>query len=434
MRIAIRGGLATAMGNVALMAANLARDISISRVLGVTALSDVVFLALSLPVFVVMVATISFRNASVPFVERVMRASGPGEAASCISHLLLLAFAGFAGLALVIGVAAPFAAPLFENGHFDARATAHILAMCLPMFVVSGLAMMLEGPLQANGRFLAPAVLKALMPLGFACGLFAGAGSDPIVWGIVGGHLGAVAQCLSTAFLASRVGLSAPARWRLQRPELGAFRSQFGYLVLAGSIAYLNPVINQWMATPLGAGAVSTLSYATRLSSGVATLAVSSIMPALLAQFSRIAASSDRGALAASYRKSCALVLGISVAAVVGTWVLAEPVVRMLYQGDAIEHHETDAIVRFLRISILQLIPLSLGTCANAMLSATAHNRIFAWVGALMVVTNVLGNLVFIRFFGLDGMAISTIVMYCCSMTLINVYLVRNRVLAMGAG
>ena len=51
-----------------------------------------------------------------------------------------------------------------------------------------------------------------------------------------------------------------------------------------------------------------------------------------------------------------------------------------------------------------------------------------------MVVTNVLGNLVFIRFFGLDGMAISTIVMYCCSMTLINVYLVRNRVLAMGAG
>src|SRR5437868_266940 len=103
MRIAIRGGIATAMGNVALMVANLGRDVSISRVLGVTASSDVVFLALSMPVFVVMVATISFRNTSLPFVERVRRDSGPTEAAACVSHLLLLAFLAFVSLSLVVG-------------------------------------------------------------------------------------------------------------------------------------------------------------------------------------------------------------------------------------------------------------------------------------------------------------------------------------------
>jgi putative peptidoglycan lipid II flippase len=352
--------------------------------------------------------------------------------AVCVSHLLLLGFLGLASLALLIGILAPFVATRLPTATFDAVSTAHILVMCLPMFVVAAFASLLEGPLQSSGSFLAPALLKALMPLGFAVGMLAGAKSDPIMWGLVGGHAGAVAQCFATALLVRRAGLSGVAQLRLQHRELPPFRAQYGYLMLAGSIAYLNPVINQWMAAPLGSGAVSTLSYATRLSSGVATLAVSSITPALLAQFSRIAASGERQALASSYKKSCLLVLAISIAAVICTWVLAGPVVRLLYQGDSLDAAESQAIVRFLCISILQVIPLSLGSCANAMLSATAHNRIFAWVGAMMVVVNVLGNLLFIRLFGLDGMAVSTIVMYCCSLTMIALYMTRNRVLALG--
>jgi putative peptidoglycan lipid II flippase len=434
MRIAIRGGIATAMGSVALMIANLGRDVSISRVLGVSALSDMVFLALSLPVFLIMVATISFRSASLPFFERVRRASGPNHAASCVAHLLLLSFLSLASLAIVLGMAAGFTAERFATATFDARATSHILVMCLPMFVVSAFATMLEGPLQAQGRFLSPVLAKTLMPLGFACGTLLGAGNDPIMWALVGGHIGAVAQCLLTAVQVSRAGLSAPARLRVDHPELHIFRSQFGYLALGGAIAYLNPLINQWMATPLGTGAVSTLSYASRLSAGVASLAVSSLTPALLAQFSQIAVSGNRRELAASYRNSCLLVLAISVAGVLCTWALANPVVKMLYEGDSLDAEQSQAIVQYLRISILHIIPLAVGCCANAMLSATSQNRILVWAGALLVGVNVVGNLIFMNVYGLNGMAISTIVMYCCSTLLITVYLFRTGVLATRAG
>jgi len=416
------------------MAANLVRDVSISRVLGVSAVSDAVFLALSLPVFVVMVVAIGFRSASLPFVERVKQTYGMADAAACVAHLLLLAFLGFAGLALLIGVSAPFAARWFPGVSFDAAATARVLVMCLPMFVVSAVAMMLEGPLQASGLFLAPALLKSLMPMGFACGLFLGVHSDSITYGLVGGSLGAVAQCLLTAAAAHRAGLSAPVHLHLKHAELPPLRVQFGYLLLAGSITYLNPLINQWMSTPLGTGAVSTLAYASRLSTGVSTLAISSTTPALLAQFSRLAAAGDRLNLTISYKKACLLMIGIGGAGVLGTWLLARPVVELLYQGKSLGPAQTDAIVQFLCISIVQLVPLALGTCAAAMLSATSQNRVFAPVGIILVSVNVLANLLFIHWFGLTGMALSTIVMYCCSLTVMNVYLVRQRIIVWRAG
>lgn len=436
MRAALRSGLKTAFGNTALMAANLGRDVSIARVLGVSSLSDALFLALALPVFVVTTATLGFRSAALPFFERVRHSDGPQVAARCLANVFFWTCLAFVAVSVVVGAGALLLQPMLaaKSPSHATGGSLSLLALCLPMFFVSAAAMLLEGPLQAEGRFLAPALLKISMPVGFAVGMILGAGTDPILYGLVGGQLGAVFQCLATAVLVRRAGLSAAVRPGLSHPQLPAFRQQYGYLLLAGAVTYFNPLVNQWMAAPLGTGAVSTFAYATRLSAGISSLAIGSITPTLLAQFSRSAAQTDRSSLSASYEKACLLMAWISCSGVLFTWLLAAPAVRLLYQGQALSLAQTLEIADFLSLSIVQLVPLSVGICAATMLSATAHNRLLVPIGVLLVSVNVIGNLAFTKVWGLYGLALSTILMYCCSMLVMNTYLLRKGLVAMRTG
>lgn len=428
MRFALKSGIATATGNIVLLSANLGRDVALSHTLGAGATGDAVFLALSLPVFLVMVITLGFRNSVVPFLEQIKKSYAAQQAALCLAHLVFVIFLGFFALMLLLGLAGIAAAQLFTDTAINLSLVTQVLLMSLPMFLVSTIAMLLEGPLQTAGHFFAPALFKAFMPLGFACGIFWGAENDPVITGLIGGHIGAVLQCLCTAALSAHARWSARVQLKLPGSQISAFYKQYGYLLLSGSIAYLNPLVNQWMAAPLGAGAVSTLSYASRLSTGVATLAVSSIMPAFLTQFSALAANREPAKLREAYRSACMLVFAVSLAGVFATWVLAKPVVYFLYDGEGMEIAQLDAVIDFLKFSILQLVPLAVGTCAAVLLSATANNQIFTVVGVVLVAVNIIANLVFMRVWGLNGMAFSAFVMYCCSLLLMNFYLIRRGV------
>lgn len=424
----IRAGVATSAGNFIVNLVNLGRDAALALAFGTTITIDAFFLALMVPVFMATVATGAYRNTIVPILERLIHEKGKDGAVGLISHLMIgnlpIVLVAGAGLALF----APFYAPLLA-GRLPPETASLIKTLTwavLPMALISAYASLTEGPLQTFGKYFWPTAFRAAVPLGVAAGAIVW-GPTHGIWGACyGGILGSIAQLLSMYILlpkrTSRVYESCS-----QDPTLSCeIRQQFGFLSASVAIAYISPIIDQWMASFLGTGAVSVLSYANRLIVGAASLAASALSPSLLPHFSRLAARGETELLNSHYMAIIRLTWWGGIAMAGGMWLMAEPVVGLLYEHGSFTRADSLAVSSILGWFCFQLPPMLAGVVGSALLSASGNNRVFLPLSMLIAIVNVGGNFALMPYYGLPGIALSTVVTYFVSLVVINAVLVRR--------
>ncbi len=217
------------------------------------------------------------------------------------------------------------------------------------------------------------------------------------------------------------LALVQPAGERLPRPVLSqrspawhSLRQGFGVVLLGQAFASAPGVVDQIMVAPIGAGAIATLGYASRIIALLVGLGATAIARALLPVLSEFGPSDYSSARrVASHWVAALFLAGIAVG--VAAWVIAPWGIKLLFQRGAFTAGDTAGVVQAFRWGVLQ-IPFYFAAIVVVQVIASANDyRKFLYIGVVNFVTKVAANFLLIPVLGVGGALLATSVMYAVS-------------------
>lgn len=407
-RAVARAGITIGVLSVAAKLTAFVREAVIAAVYGRGPEVDAFFLALAVPVFLLALVAGSFQIALVPAYLARRRAAGPAAAdalfAAGFGRMLLVV----AAAALAMAAAAPLYLPrLAPSLTGDTLVLTADLLWIMTLFVVTGAAAVAwGGVLNARRRFALPAIAPAFTPLLMAVLLLLARdrlGVAALAWGAV---LGTVVEAALVGVLLHRLGgRLLPAAGA---PDLAPLLRRWGPILLANLLLYGAGMLDQMMAALLGPGAASAIGYGAKLVLAGLHVATLAIGVAVLPAYSDQAAAGGVAALRRRLRRHVALVAALSVPAVAAAALVAEPVVRLLYQRGAFGPQDTALVADVLAAYAMQL-PAYAATVVLVRAAAVLElGRTLAAAAAANLVLTVAFNVVFMSLWGVVGIALAT--------------------------
>jgi putative peptidoglycan lipid II flippase len=337
----IRSFLTVSTGTLASRLLGFARDSLIAALLGTGAVADAFLVAFQLVNVVRRLLSEGALNAAlVPALLGLRKREGEQAAAAFAGRVLGTISAALLVASIVIALLMPLIITVIAPGFVgsDTRELAVEYArLMLPYLAFAGPVTVLMGLLNAQGRF----ALTAFSPLLFNIALIA-AITTLLLW-----HADAalaawtLAATVGVAGLLQLLMLGSQRSARLAKPLRVTFDKEMrGFFAKAvpGMIASSGP---QWLmvagaiiasATP---SAVSWLYFANRLIElplGIVGVAMGTV---LVPELTRAVGSGDRDAVAHAESRALELAAGLALPATLGLIVLAEPIVRLLFEHGA---------------------------------------------------------------------------------------------------
>jgi putative peptidoglycan lipid II flippase len=414
-RSATRLGAATFLSKVS----GLARDTAFAVLFGTGFVADAFNLAFLLPNFLRSIVGEGNLNPSfVPvFTEiRVRR----GEAAAARFHrraigahlavLALLTLLGIAAASLLVRIYARD----WEKDPEGFSFAVFLLRILFPSLLFAGGAALTAAALNARRHFVVPALspilLNVFFLLGAAAALPFGTLEERAVLFSIGGLVGGLAAWIVQFPKARSLGVPLLPAWRPTDPDV----IRMARLMLPGLVALgvtqLNLFVDTLLALRLEEGSLTALRLANRvtiLPLGVIGVAVSTAsLPALALR----AARDDRPALLDALGHTIRLLLTLLVPAGVGLILLAEPIVTLLFQyGEFSAERSTPMTVGAMRIYALGLPAYGLVKGLAQGFYSVQDTKTPVKIAAVATVVNIGLNLVLMGPFGLQGLALATV-------------------------
>ncbi|WP_439395457.1 murein biosynthesis integral membrane protein MurJ [Bradyrhizobium sp. PMVTL-01] len=365
----IRSFLTVSTGTLASRLLGFARDSMIAALLGTGAVADAFLAAFQLVNVVRRLLSEGALNAAlIPAWLRVRDRDGEQAASAFAGRVLATVSAVLIAISAVIALVMPLIITIIAPGFLGSGTLDLAVAnarLMLPYLAFAGPVTVLMGLLNAQGRF----ALTSFSPLLFNIALIAA------IAALLGGHTDAtfaawmlaatvgIAGLLQLLMLVSQrsANLATPLRVSFDEEMRGFFAR-----AIPGMIASSGP---QWLmvagaiiasATP---SAVSWLYFANRLIElplGIVGVAMGTV---LVPELTRAVTSGDREAVAQAESRALELATGLALPATLGLIVLAEPIVRLLFEHGAFGADDSTATAH-------ALMWLALGLPAHVLIKA----------------------------------------------------------------
>ncbi|PIE57600.1 MAG: murein biosynthesis integral membrane protein MurJ [Desulfobulbus propionicus] len=287
-----------------------------------------------------------------------------------LASTVLLFFAVLLSILVLVGTY--WAEPLvnllasdFQTMAGKTALTVQLTRIMFPFLVFIALSAVVMGMLNTKGRFFIPAMASSFFNLGSIVGgvglslLLPKFGQPAIVGMAFGTLIGGILQLgiqLPTLF---KVGFRCIPGFRLNHPGLKKILWLMVPATIGLSATQINIFINTNFATSCEQGSVSWLNYAFRfvqLPIGLFGVAFSiAAMPVLAKQ----AAAKQLDKLKATFISSLVLVFSLTIPATVGLLILAEPIIRLIFEHGVFTQMDTIKTAQALQLYGLGLFAYS---------------------------------------------------------------------------
>lgn len=179
-------------------------------------------------------------------------------------------------------------------------------------------------------------------------------------------------------------------------------------VLMGTAIGQLNVTINQMMASGLPEGSISALDFGNRVNSMVNSLFGTSVATVLYPSMSRMAFENQIQRLKNVVSTGIRVVSFVTMPMAVGLMILAEPIVRLLFERGAFDSRATDMTSVALFYFAIAIVPLGIGGILGRVFFSMQDTKTPVLVGFTSVTVNIVLNLLLIGRMGHAGLAFST--------------------------
>jgi putative peptidoglycan lipid II flippase len=214
-------------------------------------------------------------------------------------------------------------------------------------------------------------------------------------------------------------------QWHGFTPRLWMVLSQTGPMMAGCLLMGSTPLVDQIMATILGSGSVSALSYGNKVPAGLLAIGATALSTAALPYFSRMAAAGDWQGCRHTLKRYTLLLFSISVPCTVLLIIFSRFLVRVLFQHGAFTSLDTVIVGRVQACYAIQ-IPFYISSMLFVrFISSIRRNDVLMYVSAVNLVLDVALNLLFMRVWNVAGIALSTSIVYVVAFLIVSLWSFR---------
>jgi putative peptidoglycan lipid II flippase len=292
--------------------------------------------------------------------------------------------------------------------------TALLTRIQMPFLTTVAISVALMGMLNSLHRFFIPAFSPAMFNIAtIACALAVAPlmprfGLPPIVGLAIGTLVGGVGQIVIQWPVIRREGFRYRPALDFRDEDLREVLRLMGPGTLGLAAVQINVLVNSWLATSQGTGAVSWLNYAFRLMYLPIGLFGVSIATAALPAVARAAAVKDVAAMRRTLSSGLRLMLMLNVPATLGLIALAAPIVQLLLERGEFHAPDTQATAAALIFYAPGLLGYSAVKIASPSFYALGDSRTPVAISVASMLTNFVLNVTLVRVLGYRGLALGT--------------------------
>jgi putative peptidoglycan lipid II flippase len=360
------------------------------------------------------------------------------ESAFRLANYVVNALLITTAVAVVLGMV--FAEPLvraFAGGFEDVPGklalTVTLTRIMLPFLTFVALAAAFMGMANALHHFFVPAVSPAMFnvcSVGCTVGLMAvmpAFGLPPVAAVAVGALVGGFAQWAVQWPLLHREGFRyRPTQLDWSDPGLRRVLLLMGPGTIGLAATQVNLFVNTWLAAQEGTGAVSWLNLTFRLMYLPIGLFGVSIATATTPAIARQLALGDRATVRKTIADGLVLMMMLNVPATIGLMVLAEPIIRLMYERGAFMPSDTIAAAGALQFYAVGLLGYSVVRIASPAFYALGQSRVPVAISFVTVLANAALNFALVHAMGYRGLALGTSIAALLNASLLLVMLSRT--------
>ncbi len=432
LRAMVHGFMTVAGLTLLAKAVSFFKDADVAQRFGISDELDAFGLAFGAHTFVSALLGGGIPGAFLPTYSKLQYEHGPLRAErlalqSAISHGLLLLLAG-----AVIYICAQELVGFLGHG-FPAEKQALALRLMrglLPFLFCYGMSLQLSMWLRGNKLFALAAATPVLVPAAILVAMAAAGASvsvDTLVWGT---NIGGLLHLLALGWVVGRRLPRVPgwlvSCFRFVEPGNrmvihNALPSVVSSLVLGSA-----PMVDQAMAARLASGSVTVLGYSDKVCGIVLALTASASAEALYPFFADRVARRDWLALKRQLVHTIGVILAVAVPLVALLCWQAPLVVKLLFQRASFDAADTERVAAVLRCASLQ-IPFYIASLLMSRVVLAMQASWFTLATAVISLSfNIVFNLIFMRWYGVAGIALSTAMVYALSTLMLTLFLLRT--------
>lgn len=443
-----------ALGNVASRLLGLAREITLANLFGASAAIDAFNVAVIAPraLYDLLIAG-HVNSALVPVLSEVAARDGRRELWRLLSALLSLVTVLLALLVLLLELFAPQVTLLFGGGGLEPETFAlatSLLRLTAPALLFLGWFSLFAGALYALRRFIWPAFAGAVFNAGIVLVTLALVAPQQVLATVGAGGVqwsqARPAQAITAAALGWLAGallqmaLQLPGLWQARlrlrlvwrHPALRQIARLYTpvmFSLLLDTLVIRSVSYNLATRSPQGEGALGYMNWATTLTQFPQGLVATAISIAILPTLSRQAALLT-GAAQTAFRDTLGLGLRLAITlilpATAALFVLATPVIALLFENGAFTAADTDITALALRLYLPGLPFAALDLLLVYAFYARQDTLTPALVGALSLGLYILVALVLFPALGLFSLMIADSVKHIVHASLCGLILARR--------
>ena len=407
--------------------ASLGKEMLVSRYLGAGDSLDAFYVAFLLPTFLGGIIISSCNEAFIPTYIEVRENEGAGAAQRVFAGVAVINVAMLIALGFTLAGSQRWLLPLLGSGFSLTKLalTRALFFILLASFLVSGLNALWRAALNAHERFALTSIAPIAIPVMTTISLLA----SPVKWRIYGLVMGSIAgvtcESVILGFGLKRLGLALAPRWSGFDLRLLQIMKQAAPSAAAGILMGCTSLIDQAMAAMLHSGSVSALNYANKLIPVLLGIGSSSLSVAVLPALSRLSAGRDWRGMQNIVSTHTRIIFLVGVPATVILIALSEPIVKMVFQGGAFTSQNTHLVANVQSLLCLEVPFYAAAMLCVSALCALKRNDVLVWGTMIAVFENVALNYLFMKIFGLAGIALSTSLVYMTAFVYLRLMLGR---------
>lgn len=385
------------------------RSLVLASSYGANMYSDAYIVAMNIPLVIVASIGTAISTTLIPIYSEINSNSGEKKALEFTNNMfnivviicLILSILGFIFIEPLV--------KLFAVG-FDLekfRITVNFTRILLISIVFSGISFILTSYLQIKNRFTITGLITIPRNIIIIISTILSTKLGPyvMVWGTL---IGLAMDLLFMLPFAIKEGYKYKLYINIKDEYVKKSLLLLGPVLIGVSVNQLNTMIDRNLASALGDGIISALSYANKLNTFIMALFISSISVVIYPILSKLSNDKDNKKFIQSIVQSVNSVTILVIPISVGAIVLATPIVKLLFQRGAFDSEAT-------HITAVALIMYSIGMTAFGVRDILG--KVFYSIqdtktpmvnGVIAIIINIVLNFIFIKYIGYAGLALAT--------------------------